>query len=100
MNPHYDALETRSAEEREAALMAALPRQIAHAKSRAPGFGEILAKFDPAAINSRRALATLPVTRKSDLGELQAKRRPLPTQRMGQSVNASARANRTVRKKN
>ena len=77
MHPHYDALETRSAEEREAALMAALPRQIAHAKSKAPGFGEILAKFDPMAINSRKALATLPVTRKSDLGELQAKRRPL-----------------------
>ena len=77
MKPHYDALETRSTEEREAALMAALPRQIAHAKSKAPGFGEILAKFDPMAINSRKALATLPVTRKSDLGELQAKRRPL-----------------------
>ena len=77
MHPHYDALETRSTEEREAALMAALPRQIAHAKSKAPGFGEILAKFDPMAINSRKALATLPVTRKSDLGELQAKRRPL-----------------------
>ena len=77
MHPHYDALETRSTEEREAALMAALPRQIAYAKSKAPGFGEILAKFDPMAINSRKALATLPVTRKSDLGELQAKRRPL-----------------------
>ena len=42
MNPHYDALETRSAEEREAALMAALPRQVAYAKSRAPGFAGIL----------------------------------------------------------
>ena len=34
---HYDALETRSAEEREAALMSALPVHIAHAK-KAPGF--------------------------------------------------------------
>ena len=32
MNPFYDALETRAPEEREAALMAALPRQIAHAQ--------------------------------------------------------------------
>ena len=57
--------------------MAALPKLIAHAKRRAPGFGRILEKIDPARINSRKALATLPVTRKSDLGELQAMQRPL-----------------------
>jgi phenylacetate-CoA ligase len=74
---HYDALETRSPEEREAALLAALPRQIAHAKSNAPGFARILEKIRPQDIGSRAALATLPVTRKSDLGELQAKLRPL-----------------------
>jgi phenylacetate-CoA ligase len=74
---HYDALETRSPGEREAALLAALPRQIAHAKSNAPGFARILEKFRPEDIGSRAALATLPVTRKSDLGELQAKLRPL-----------------------
>ncbi|HLX80323.1 MAG TPA: AMP-binding protein [Burkholderiales bacterium] len=57
--------------------MAALPRLVAHAKRRAPGFGRILEKIDPARVNSRKALAALPVTRKSDLGELQAKQRPL-----------------------
>ena len=36
---HYDALETRSPDEREAALRRALPAQIAHATARAPGFG-------------------------------------------------------------
>ena len=36
---HYDDLETRSPEQREAALMAALPEQIARAKCSAPGFG-------------------------------------------------------------
>ena len=32
MSKHYDALETRNSVEREAALMAALPAQIAHAQ--------------------------------------------------------------------
>ena len=77
MVAHYDALETRPPEEREAALMAALPRQVAHAKASAPGFARILEKINPEEIRSRTALAALPVTRKSDLGELQAKLRPL-----------------------
>ena len=64
---HMDALETRAPAERETALMAALPAQIAHARSASPAFAEILADIDPATITSRAALATLPVTRKSEL---------------------------------
>ena len=56
--------------------MAALPRQIAHAMRRAPGFAGILRGVKPGRIRSRAALAALPVTRKSDLGELQARQRP------------------------
>ena len=74
---YYDELETRPTEQREAALMAALPEQITHAKRNAPGFARILAEVDPAGVNSRAALARLPVTRKSDLGELQKKIPPL-----------------------
>jgi phenylacetate-CoA ligase len=74
---HYDRLESRPPGKRAAALMAALPKLVAHAKRRAPGFGRILEQINPAKINSRKALATLPVTRKSDLSELQAKARPL-----------------------
>ena len=74
---YYDALETRTAEEREAALMAALPKQVAHAKSNAAGFARILAEVDAAKVSSREALARLPVTRKSDLGELQKALPPL-----------------------
>jgi phenylacetate-CoA ligase len=74
---HFDRLETRSPKQREAALMAALPKQVAHAKRHASGFGRILAQVDPAKVHSRKALAALPVTRKSDLGDLQAKQRPL-----------------------
>jgi len=71
MSEHFDSLETRAPAERETALLAALPAQIAHAKKNAPGFSRILADVDPAAVNSRAALARLPVTRKSDLAELQ-----------------------------
>jgi len=77
MTDHYDALETRSADERETQLMAALPKQIALAKRRAPGFKRILRGIDPKRVDSRAALAKLPVTRKSDLGELQKAMPPL-----------------------
>ena len=68
----FDELETRTPEAREAALMAALPQQIARAKKNAPGYAEILADVDPAAVTDRAALAALPVTRKSDLLARQA----------------------------
>ena len=74
---HYDRLETRSPKAREKALMAALPRHLAHAKRRAPGFARILKDVDPAKIKSREALARLPVTRKSDLASLQKELPPL-----------------------
>lgn len=63
----YDTLETRDPAQREAALMAALPAQIAHAQQQAPAFAELLAGVDAAGIGSRAALARLPVTRKSEL---------------------------------
>jgi phenylacetate-CoA ligase len=64
---HFDALETRSADERAAALRRALPAQIAHAVARAPAFAARLRGVDPGAVTSRAALAALPVLRKSDL---------------------------------
>ena len=69
---HYDDLETRSADAREAALLAALPRQIAHAKAKAPGFARILAEVEPAEVTGRQALAPLPSIHKSELVDLQA----------------------------
>ena len=67
MTTFYDALETRSPTEREAALMAALPRQIANAQQTSPAFASILAGIDAAGVSSREALARLPVTRKYEL---------------------------------
>ena len=57
--------------------MAALPRLIAHAQKNAPGFARILKGIKPAQIKTRKALAALPVTRKSDLGALQKETPPL-----------------------
>ena len=71
MSQHFDALETRAPDVREAALMAALPAQIAHAQAHAPAFAELLQGVDPTRINSRAALATLPVIRKYELLERQ-----------------------------
>jgi phenylacetate-CoA ligase len=74
---YFDKLETRSAKTREAALMAALPKLVAHAKRRAPGFATTLADVNPAKIKTRKDLAALPVTRKSDLATLQKTLPPL-----------------------
>lgn len=77
MPEYYDSLETRGPQERERALMGALPKQVGHAIENAPGWARILAGIDPAAVGSRAALASLPVTRKSDLMGLQKAERPL-----------------------
>ncbi|HKU46343.1 MAG TPA: AMP-binding protein [Burkholderiales bacterium] len=74
---HWDKLETRSPKARERALLTELPKFIAHAKKRAPGWARILDDVNPAKINTRAALAKLPVTRKSDLPALQKAMPPL-----------------------
>src|SRR2546430_4874267 len=71
MREFYDARETGDPDSRDRALMGALPRQIAHAKGKAPGWARILSEVDPAAVTGRAALARLPVTRKPDLVALQ-----------------------------
>ncbi len=71
MSMFYDALETRDPSEREAALLAALPAQVAHAQQASPAFASILAGVDASAVTTRAALAQLPVTRKHELHERQ-----------------------------
>jgi phenylacetate-CoA ligase len=72
----YDALETRDPAEREAALTSALPQVIAAAKEHAPFYRERLAKVRPEDVTDRRALVDLPLTRKSDLIEMQRRDPP------------------------
>ena len=67
---HFDALETRDPEQRQRALMSALPAQIRAAQaSRAQA--AILSGVDADTVTSRAALASLPVMRKSELLERQ-----------------------------
>lgn len=70
-SPYFDDLETRSPEAREGALLARLPSLIANAQRNAPGWARRLEGVDASTVFSRKALAALPVLRKSDLKELQ-----------------------------
>lgn len=73
--PHYDELETRSADARAADLAQALPTQIARAQGIA-GYGGSLDGVDAATITRPEDLAALPVLRKSELGKAQAASAP------------------------
>jgi len=76
MNEHFDTLETRDPAARERDQLASLRGQVAYAKAAAPAFTKLLAGVDAANLTSRAALAQLPVTRKSDLLEMQKADRP------------------------
>ena len=71
MTGHFDELETRSREAREADLARALPEQIARAKASASSLGKLLADVAPDTVTGRDALAKLPVIRKAGLVEAQ-----------------------------
>ncbi|MDP9897134.1 phenylacetate-CoA ligase [Variovorax boronicumulans] len=75
MTDHYDKLEIRDPAERERDLLAALPKQIAQAQTATSAFKKILDGVKPVDITTRQALEQLPVTRKSELLELQKQRR-------------------------
>ncbi len=76
MSNYYDDLETRNTEQREEALFEAVSKQVAHAKANAPAYAKILESVDPSQIRSFSDFAQLPVTRKSELLELQKLSRP------------------------
>jgi phenylacetate-CoA ligase len=71
MTRYFDELETRTADQRAAALAKALPDQIARARA-LPGYAGTLNGVNPSGITTLEALAKLPVLRKSDLGRAQA----------------------------
>jgi phenylacetate-CoA ligase len=75
MTDHYDKLEIRDPVERERDLLGALPKQIAQAQTATSAFSKILDGVKPADVTTREALAKLPVTRKSELLDLQKARR-------------------------
>ncbi|WP_271950690.1 phenylacetate--CoA ligase family protein [Ruegeria faecimaris] len=75
MTKFYDALETRSADQRASEQSEALQVQITRANS-APGFAAHMADVDKAAVKSLDDLVKLPVLRKSDMAKAQASRPP------------------------
>ena len=95
MNKYFDDLETRDPEVRERALFRALQEQLDNAKKNAPYFAELLKDVQPHQVKDRAALAQLPVTRKSDLIELQKTRPPfagmtaVPVGQLGRDLRLS-----------
>lgn len=76
MNDFYDDLETRSPTDREQSLVKAVANQVEQAKSNTSAYATLLKDITPAMINSVDDIAKLPITRKSELIELQKNNRP------------------------
>ncbi len=72
----FDEREARDPAERETALMSRLPSIIATAKQHCPAYRKLFSEIEPAAVVDRAALAQLPLTRKSELIELQRREPP------------------------
>jgi len=75
MPQHYDALETRDPEVREREQFARLSDVIARATT-ASGWAKHLPGINARSVNSRAALAKLPVLRKGDIATLQKENPP------------------------
>ena len=71
MTAHFDDLESRPPEAREGALLARLPDLVSRAIELAPGWARHLQGIDGRQVSSRKALAALPLLRKSQLKALQ-----------------------------
>ena len=75
MTEFFDALETRSADQRAQDLAKVLPSQIARAQALA-GYGAALDGIEAASVQSLGDLAKLPVLRKAQIGTAQAAHPP------------------------
>ncbi|MTI09502.1 phenylacetate--CoA ligase family protein [Curvivirga aplysinae] len=71
MTEFFDALETRDEAKREADQLTLLKKQLAHAKVNSAHYAKALADIDVDNFNSLSDLASLPLTRKSDLLQAQ-----------------------------
>ncbi len=76
MSAYFDELETREPQHREADLFGRLPGFLEQSMKKAAGLGKWLDGVSPETVDSREALAKLPVLRKSRLMELQAEEPP------------------------
>lgn len=76
MSDHYDSLETRAPEAREASLFECLRALLVYARDHAPAAARQLDGIAPASVTDRAALSRLPVIRKGDLVTLQRAQPP------------------------
>jgi phenylacetate-CoA ligase len=76
MSEYYDSLETRSADERAQARFESIRAQIEHVKTNTAAYAESLADIDASTITDAASFSALPLTRKSELIELQQSQRP------------------------
>lgn len=76
MSEFFDALETRSPQQREQDLFGNLPAVLADITARIPGWAKRFKDHDLTKINSREELAKLPVMRKPELMEAQSETPP------------------------
>ncbi|MCP4876505.1 MAG: phenylacetate--CoA ligase [Gammaproteobacteria bacterium] len=76
MSEFYDSLETRDDDERRQAQLQALRTQVAHVKDNTNAYSESLKNIDPDTIIDAESFSALPLTRKSELIELQKTGRP------------------------
>ena len=77
MSQYFSSKETQNSSDREQSLCSRLAPFIEYVKKECDYYAQTLADIDASKVNSRQMLATLPVTRKSDLIKLQAQRAPL-----------------------
>ena len=75
MGDYFDNLEIRSADQRESEQLSQLKAQVNLVKLR-PYYQHTLANFESSQLNSLTDLAQLPITRKSDLPDIQAGLKP------------------------
>jgi phenylacetate-CoA ligase len=76
MSEYYDSLETRSPDERAQAQFEAIREQIAHVQNNTAAYAGILKDIDADEITDAASFSALPLTRKSELIELQQAQRP------------------------
>lgn len=76
MNSYFDKLETRAPGERDREIFGRLPDFLADVMKRIPAWKARFKDHDVTAINTREALATIPVLRKQELMDAQSAKPP------------------------
>jgi len=76
MSEFYDKFETREPEERRQALLQAIRSQVAHAKANSVAYKKLLTGIEAEDLIDAKSYSKLPLTRKSELIELQNDNRP------------------------